>query len=142
MKKSSVFVNGVISYSTANIAVYLLSLFSIPLYINHLGPVQYGLWVVIQSLISYLSNAQFGLGTVASVLIAKSSTFAEQKTILKRSIDILLIIAGLLMCFVLILIYNPKLAILLMGKVPQIFIQDASFSFIILYISFVLILNL
>ena len=95
--KRNVFLKVLASYSFANLVMYILSLVTVPLFISYFGLTKYGLWIVLLSLISYLANSQFGLNTVVAVLLSKSDDRNYHKTVLTRSLDLLLIAAGIIL---------------------------------------------
>ena len=60
--------------------------------LNYLGAIQYGLWVVISSIVTYLGMSQFGIGTASATLIANNDNKQVQGIIFRR--------AFLLLCFI------------------------------------------
>jgi len=110
----------------------------VPIFIQYFGVTKYGLWAVILSLVSYLSNSQFGLGTVTSVLIAKTEDLFLQKTIVSRTMDILFIISLCLVCLSIYGFFNPDLTIRLIGDVPNHLISQATQSLTWLYFLYAL----
>ena len=89
MSKISIFVKGAIGSLSSQIFTVVLSIVSVPIALNYLGSFQYGIWVVISSIILYLALSQFGLSTSSSVLIAKTAVRADQGLIFKRTFSLL-----------------------------------------------------
>ncbi len=140
--KRNVFLKGLASYSFANLVMYILSLVTVPLFISYFGLTKYGLWIVLLSLISYLANSQFGLNTVVAVLLSKSDDRSYHKTVLTRSLDLLLIAAGIILIAGFIFYLQPSGALALIGKVPADFSNEVLISFFYLVLFFALRLPL
>lgn len=83
--KSIVFLKGLAGSAGAQIFSVVVGLVSVPIGLGYLGPFQYGIWVVISSIVAYLGLSQFGVGTASSVLIAKNAERQKQGAIFRRS---------------------------------------------------------
>lgn len=73
----------------ANGVSILVGLVSVPIGLHYFGPVRYGVWMVISSILAYLSLSQFGIGTAAQTLIARAVNPSHQRIILRRAFFLL-----------------------------------------------------
>ena len=125
-ERKKIFLLGVASSYGTNIVFIIVGLISIPIGLHYFGPVRYGIWAVISSVITYLSISNLGINTGAMVLTAKAPEPFEQWAVLRRSL-FLLLISSLTVLILLLVIFHfyPNWAIIL-GKIPTNFLNEAS----------------
>ena len=92
--RKKIFIIGSTSIYLAKIVSIIVSLISIPLGIHYFGPVKYGIWMVISSILAYIELSQFGVNTATSVLIAKETNKNNQRSILRHTTILLSIFAA------------------------------------------------
>jgi len=77
-ERKKIFLLGVISSYGANAVSIIVGLISVPIGLYYFGPVRYGIWAVISSLIAYLSFSNLGISTGATVLIGLQKVYWER----------------------------------------------------------------
>lgn len=119
---------------TANTAFVVLTgvvgFVSLPLGLQYFGPVQYGIWLVITSLVSYLGLLNCGIPTATTTLVAQAQDESRQRAVVHRalrltlalSVGSLLILAGTLLL--------PEWSRIL-GQVPPGLEQQASSALLV-----------
>lgn len=110
----------------------IVTLISVPIGLHYFGPVRYGIWFVMASILAYLKMADFGIGLSTLTHIAQSPESSHQRVILRHSINLLLIISSLLIGVILIVSYLFPSWIAIMGKIPSNFQKEAAISVLIL----------
>jgi O-antigen/teichoic acid export membrane protein len=129
------------SYGTT-IVFMLVGLISVPIGLHYFGPVRYGIWAVISSVIAYLSISNFGIPTAESTLIAKASEPYEQWAVLRRSLFLLLISSVVVLSVVLGIAHLYPGWVAVLGKVPANLQGEAAEAAIAIAILFLLNLPL
>ena len=81
---------GLSGYAAQGISI-VIGIVSVPIGLSYFGPVRYGIWLVIISMLTYLNASQFGIGTATSTLLAKAPERSKQQTILAYSFALLII---------------------------------------------------
>ena len=61
-----------VSYFNVGISI-LTNLILVPMYLHYLGKEQYGLWLVVLSMVSYLGLSNLGIAQVVSNLVASAN---------------------------------------------------------------------
>lgn len=125
-ERKKIFLLGAASSYGTNIVFIIVGLISVPIGLHYFGPVRYGIWAVISSVIAYLSISNLSINTGAMVLTAKAPEPFEQWAVLRRSL-FLLLISSLTVLILLLVIFHfyPNWAIIL-GKIPTNFLNEAS----------------
>jgi len=91
--KREIFFKGLMSGAGAQFIMVALGLISVPIGLSYLGSFQYGIWMVISSIIAYLGLSQFGMGTATTALIAKHVERKNQGAIFRQSFRLLCYLA-------------------------------------------------
>ena len=129
------------SYGTTIVSI-LVGLISVPISLHYFGPVRYGIWAVISSVIAYLSLSNLGISTAAQALIAKASEPFEQWAVLRRSLFLLLISSAIVLIIVLGIAYFYPGWVAALGKIPANLEGEAAEAGIAIAILFLLNLPL
>lgn len=141
-KRKKIFIFGAVSSYGTNVVSIVVGLISVPIGLHYFGPVRYGIWAVISSLIAYLGISNLGISTGATVLTAKAREPFEQWAVLRRSLFLLLISSVAVLSVVLgIDRFYPGWVVAL-GKIPLAFHKEASNAVIAITILFLLNLPL
>jgi len=117
-RKKTFFLGTFSNYGT-NIISMVIGLISVPIGLHYFGPVRYGVWAVISSLIGYLSLSNLGINTAAGTLTAKATKLFEQWVILKKSLFLLVIISAIVLSLILGINYFYPDWIIILGKIPN-----------------------
>lgn len=141
-EQKKIFMLGTVSSYGTIIVSILLGLLSVPIGLHYFGPVRYGIWAIISSVITYLSLSNLGITTAAQSLTAKASEPFEKIEILKRSFSLLLIISLVALSIVLGLAYVYPDWIFILGKIPTNLQKEATEATIAIAILFLLNLPL
>lgn len=91
VKRHKTFMFGILSGYASQVISIVIGIASVPIGLTYFGPVRYGIWMVIISMLTYLNASQFGIGTATSTLIAKAPQRPEQQAILSYSFALLII---------------------------------------------------
>jgi len=117
-KRKKIFILGTASTYGANIVSIIVGLVAVPIGLHYFGPVRYGIWAVISSIIGYLSLSNLGINSAAQVLIAKASKAFEQRAILLRSLFLLFISSAIVLILVIRSNHFYPNWVLILGKIP------------------------
>jgi len=90
-KKAFLFSGG--ANYVAIIVSSVVALISIPIGLHYFGPVLYGIWLVIGSILAYLRISDLGVGLSTLTLMAQTSNHSHHRIILRRSISLLLVVS-------------------------------------------------
>ena len=125
-----------VSYSyLRQLVALVVGIVSLPLLLNYMGSNVYGIWVLILSLVAYLSNISFGIPSAMVTLVAKTSDLKQKYIILKKSFRILIsIVATFLVIFILAVTYSDNWIISILGNIEGDLIDTAKKIFILLVI--------
>lgn len=129
------------SYGTTIVSI-LVGLISVPISLHYFGPVRYGIWAVISSVIAYLSISNLGIPTAAQALTAKASEPFEQWAVLRRSLFLLLISSAVVLSVVLGIAHFYPGWVVALGKIPTNLQGEAAEAAIAIAILFLLRLPL
>jgi len=124
-RKRTFLLSAVTNYGTIVVSI-VVGLISVPIGLHYFGPVLYGIWFVIGSILGYLRMADFGIKLSTLTLIAQNPNASHQRVILRRSLGLLLEIAVFFIGVVLIVsrLFPGWIAIL--GKIPSNFQREAT----------------
>lgn len=89
-RKKTFLVSGVANYGAIIVSI-VVALISFPIGLHYFGPVIYGIWFVIGSILAYLRISDLGVGLSTLTLIAQTSEPSHHRVILRRSISLLLV---------------------------------------------------
>lgn len=130
--KSVIFLQGMVSGAGVQITSFILGMVSVPVGLSYLGPIQYGVWIVISSIVAYFGLSQFGIGTASAALIAKNDQKEVQGLIFQKSSLLLcycslffIILTGMVALF-------PEAWVAMFGNIPSDLQRDATFATIVL----------
>lgn len=112
------FILGIASTYGANIVSIIAGLISVPIALHYFGPVRYGIWAIISSVIAYLNFSNLGISAAAQVLIAKASKPFEQRAVLLHSLFLLFISSAVVLILVIGITHTHPNWVLILGKIP------------------------
>jgi len=110
---------GTISNYGATFILIIVGLISVPIGLNYFGPILYGIWIVIGSILAYLRISDFGISLSTLTLIAQASKSSHQRIILRRSLGLFLIISISSIGIIFIINYLFPGWVNLLGKIPS-----------------------
>lgn len=140
--RKKTFMLGIVSsYGTIIVSIFV-GLSSVPIGLHYFGPVRYGIWAIISSVITYLSLSNLGISTAAQALTGIASEPFEKTVILQRSLSLLLIISLVILSIFLGLAYLYPDWIYILGNIPANFQKEATKATIAIAILFLLNLPL
>ena len=116
--KRALLLSAAASYGAIIVSI-VVGLISVPIGLHYFGPVRYGIWLVIGSILAYLRISDFGTGLSTLTLMAQTSNPAHHRVILRRSISLLLCIS---VVFIITILGASRLFprwISILGKVPS-----------------------
>ena len=101
-----------------NIVSIIVGLISVPIGLHYFGPIRYGVWAVISSVIAYMNLSNLGINSAAAVLIAKASKLFEQRAVLLRSLFLLFISSAVVLILITGINHFYPNWVLILGKIP------------------------
>ncbi|MFV7234932.1 lipopolysaccharide biosynthesis protein [Flavobacterium sp. ZB4R12] len=101
MQFKNVFINIGSSYAHIVLSVFM-NIMYIPIALHYLGVERYGVWIVLQTFVNFLTMANFGIPTAVTNLMCQSDNYIEKCDILIKGFKILLLICFVLFLFSLI----------------------------------------
>ena len=116
--RKKIFILGTTSIYGANIVSIVVGLVSVSIGLHYFGPVRYGIWAVISSVIAYLSFSNLGINAAAPVLIAKASKVFEKRAVLLYSLFLLFISSVVVLIMVTGINHFYPNWVLILGKIP------------------------
>ena len=137
-ERKKIFLLGAISSYGANAVSVIVGLISVPIGLYYFGPVRYGIWAVISSLITYLSFSNLGISTGATVLTAKACEPFEQWAVLRRSLFLLLISSIVVLSLIFSIAHFYPNWINALGKIPLTFHDEASKTIMVVAVLFLI----
>jgi O-antigen/teichoic acid export membrane protein len=141
-ERKKIFLLGTASSYGTTIVSIIIGVISVPIGLHYFGPVRYGIWAVISSLIAYLSISNLGIPTAAQALTAKASEPFEQWAILRRSLILLLVSSVVVLSVVLGIAHFYPGWVAVLGKIPANLQGEAAEATIAITILFLLNLPL
>jgi O-antigen/teichoic acid export membrane protein len=88
-RKKTVLLGTISNYGATFISI-IVGLISVPIGLNYFGPILYGIWIVIGSILAYLGISDFGISLSTLTLIAQTTKPSHQRIILRRSLGLFL----------------------------------------------------
>lgn len=130
-----VFFQGVVGSIIAQLSTMVFGVLSVYFGIRYFGAIVYGIWVTIKSILGFSNFTLFGIDAVSATLLAQASKTEIQKTIVARSLKllVLLMLIGLIVATFIILVY-PQFFSIILGKIEFQFQSLSIFSLAILLI--------
>lgn len=116
--RKKTFIFGTVSHYGTTIVSIVMGLISVPIGLHYFGPVRYGIWAVISSLIAYLNLSNLGITAAAQTLTAKASEPFEQRAVLQQSLFLLLISSVVVLSVVLGIAHFYPSWNAALGKIP------------------------
>jgi len=135
-KARHTFLLGVSGGVISQIVTVIVGLISVPIGLSYLGGLQFGVWVTINSIVTYLGLSQFGTGTAAASMIAKESNSGKQSKILRLAVKYLARFSFVLVMIVLLLSIMPKPWVEIFGSIPLDLQHEAVLSVMIISVLF------
>ena len=112
------FILSTTSHYGKSIVSIIIGIVLVPMGLHYFGPVRYGIWAVISSVIAYLNISNLGIPTATAVLTAKAFKPFEQWAILRRSLSLLLISSAIVLSTVLAIAHFYPNWVVVLGKIP------------------------
>lgn len=117
--KRTIFLKGLAGSTGAQMVSVVVGLVSVPIGLGYFGPIKFGTWMVISSIVAYLGLSQLGTGTASTTLIAKQVERQSQGAILRRTFRLLCYISMILIGFVGTAAMFPDMWAMLFGDLPD-----------------------
>jgi len=114
-----------------------ISIIAIPISLKYWSVEKYGIWVILNSIINYLSFSALGINTAASILMAKNDNNDIKYLIFKKSMKMMIvssIFTGLIFTLINLFFKNW---INILGKIPDIYKKEAYITCIISGVFFI-----
>jgi len=102
----------------ANALSQVIGIVSVPLGLRYFGASRYGIWVVISSVVGYLSLSQLGIAAAAQTLIAKASSPDQQRSLFQRSLFLGTLGALVAVAALLVVRYSVPGWVNILGRLP------------------------
>jgi len=138
VKQRRTFIFGILSGYTSQVISIVIGIASVPIGLGYFGPVKYGIWVVITSMLTYLGTSQFGIGTATSTLIANSPQRSEQRTILSYSFALLIMSSLIFLTLILFASKYSHYWLPVFGNIPSYLQNEAITTTLLLAILFLI----
>jgi O-antigen/teichoic acid export membrane protein len=116
-RKRTFLLSGIANYGAIIVSV-VVGVISVPIGLHYFGPVLYGIWFVIGSILAYLRTSDFGISLSTLTLMAQSSESSHHRIILRRSIGMLLGISIVFIGLTLTVVHSFPGWVGIFGKVP------------------------
>ena len=118
--------------------VGIVGLISVPISLNYWKLEKYSIWLLINSVLLFLSVSNLGLNAAASILINKNSNNFEKLNILKKSF--LLVLISIVVIFIFFLSVNHFFSswIKLLGDIPNNLEEETKKACIVLMLFFLI----
>ncbi len=110
---------GTISNYGAIFISIIVGLISVPIGLNYFGPILYGIWIIIGSILAYLRISDFGISLSTLTLISQTPKPSHQRVILRHSLGLFLIISISFIGIIFIINYLFPGWVSLLGKIPS-----------------------
>lgn len=138
VKRHRTFMFGILSGYASQVISIVIGIASVPIGLTYFGPVRYGIWMVIISMLTFLNASQFGIGTATSTLIAKAPQRPEQQAILSYSFALLLISSLIFLLFTLGVGKYSHGWLIIFGNIPPYLKEETITATLILAILFLI----
>jgi len=108
-------------FSFLSIAVNIgCNLVMVPLYVKYFGTIDYGVWIIINTILQYLMLANFGLPTALTTIATNSSNPEDVIEVFRKSLNIMVSIASVLLGIIALLYFGRILPFeFFFGKTAQ-----------------------
>jgi O-antigen/teichoic acid export membrane protein len=116
-RKRTLLLSGTANYG-AIIVTLGVGLISLPIGLEYFGPVLYGIWFVISSILAYLRISDFGVSLSTLTLMAQTTEASHHRIILRRSIVMLLGISIVFIVLIIVVVKSVPGWVGILGKVP------------------------
>jgi O-antigen/teichoic acid export membrane protein len=116
-RKRTLLLSGIANYG-AIIVSLAIGLISVPIGLHYFGPVLYGIWFVISSILAYLRMSDFGVSLSTLTLMAQTPESSHHRIILRRSIVMLLGISIVFIVLIIVVVQSVPGWVGILGKVP------------------------
>lgn len=130
--KRSTLLKGLASGASAQFVSVAVGLISVPIGLGYLGPLKYGIWMVISSIVAYLGLSQLGTGTASSALIAKHVERQKQGVIFRRTFWLLCFFALALLMLSGVATMFSSSWVNIFGDIPDAVKSDAIFAAVVM----------
>jgi len=117
-RKKTILLGTISNYGATFISI-VVGLISVPVGLNYFGPILYGIWIVIGSILAYLRISDFGISLSTLTFIAQATKPSYQRIILRRSLELFLIISISSISIIFIINYLFPGWVKLLGKIPS-----------------------
>ncbi|MBT9150889.1 MAG: hypothetical protein DDT40_01068 [candidate division WS2 bacterium] len=124
-RKRTLLLSGIANYGAIIVSV-IVGVISVPIGLHYFGPVLYGIWFVISSILAYLRISDFGISLSTLTLMAKTPESSHHRIILRRSLGMLLGISIVFIGLVLVAVQSFPGWVGILGKVPPNLQGDAA----------------
>jgi len=124
--RKKTFILGVTSSYGATIVSIIVGLISVPIGLHYFGPIRYGIWAVISSVIAYLNLLNLGIPTAAQILTSKALKPFEQRVVLLRSLFLLFISSIAVIILIIGITHFYSNWVFILGKIPVYFRNEAA----------------
>lgn len=116
----------------------IIGVIIVPISLNYWQTERYGIWLLLNSLLVYLTVSNLGLNSAASILMNKNSNSNNKMIILKRCTGLILISVFLLLIFAVIANLRYKNWIQILGKIPKTLEEETQKTAFILILFFLI----
>lgn len=116
-RKRTLLLGAASNYGAIGLSI-IVGLISVPIGLHYFGPVLYGIWFVISSILAYLRISDFGVSLSTLTLMAQTPESSHHRIILRRSIGMLLGISIVFIGLVLVAVQSFPGWVGILGKVP------------------------
>lgn len=130
--KASIFFKGLTSGAVTQVVSFAVGVASVSLGLGYLGSIQYGVWMVISSIIAYFGMSQFGVGTASAALISGNDRRENQGLIFRRAFRLLLLFALSSILLTMLVAVLPRLWSPMFGNISSELRRDAVTATIVL----------
>jgi O-antigen/teichoic acid export membrane protein len=116
-RKNTLLLAAVSNYGAIGVSI-IVGLISVPVGLHYFGPILYGIWFVISSVLAYLRISDFGVSLSTLTLMAQTPESSHHRIILRRSIGMLLGISVVFIGLILLVVQSFPGWVGILGKVP------------------------
>ena len=117
-RKKTVLLGTISNYGATFISI-IVGLISVPVGLKYFGPILYGIWIIIGSILAYLRISDLGISLSTLTLISQATKPSHQRIILRRSLELFLIISISSISIIFIINYFFPGWVNLLGKIPS-----------------------
>lgn len=102
MRENSIFIKALLSGGAAQVIGNVANIMFVPFAIPYLGATDYGVWIVILTIVNYLTLLQFGIGPAMAAFLAGSQVGSDQNKIISESLKWLTLIGTIFFTIVIL----------------------------------------